>query len=323
MTEGAAGSAAVDPAAFGQRVSEHLVALAAELGPLEAVSRGLIDRPGKRMRSLLVAHCASLGIPDAEHVVRAAAVVELLQIASLLHDDVVDQAPTRRFAPAAHVAHGTERALLAGVACFGLAGLEAAELGPTSNVLASHAVAELSRGEMLDVERAFDVELSIDDYLALVTGKTAALFRLSCELGAEQGRCDPPTRRAVAAFGTELGIGFQVLDDCLDLEGAGSGKPIGRDLALGIYGAPLLCALGAAADDDDRELVGLLRTPAFDDNELDRVRELVHRFDGIATARRMAKERVARALAAVAAVAAGPGRDGLEALAGPLMEDGG
>lgn len=321
MTDGrAAGPVAIDPAAFAARLSGPLLTLTAGLGPLEPVARGLIDRPGKRLRAQLVALCASLGRPDPERVARAAAVVELLQVASLLHDDVVDQAPTRRFAPAAHVTHGAELALLAGVACFGLAGAEAAELGTTSNALASRTVAELARGEMLDVERAFDVELGIDDYLALVTGKTATLFRLSCELGAEQGRCDPPTRRAVATFGSELGIGFQFLDDCLDLEGAGSGKPVGRDLALGIYGAPLLCAL-AAAGDDDRELVGLLRSPSFGDDDLDRVRELVERYDGIVTAKRMAKDRVVQAIEALDAIPDGPGREGLEALARPLMED--
>ncbi|WP_320672816.1 polyprenyl synthetase family protein [Patulibacter defluvii] len=323
MTEdpSATGSAAVDPVAFGERISAQLRALAASLGPLEPVARGLIDRPGKRMRSLMLAHCASLGRPRTDDVVRAAAVVELLQIASLLHDDVVDQSPTRRFAPAAHVAHGSELALLGGVACFGLAGTEAAELGPTSNVLTSRAVAELARGEMLDVERAFDVALDVDDYVALVAAKTAALFRLSCELGAEQGRCDAATRQALATFGSELGIGFQILDDCLDLEGAGSGKPVGRDLALGLYGAPLLCALAAAGDDDDRELAGVLRSPSFGDDDLPRVHALVLRHDGIAAARRMAAERIARALAALDEIAPGPGRDGLETIARPLTED--
>jgi geranylgeranyl pyrophosphate synthase len=316
----AAGSATVDPAAFGARISDQLRALTAGLGPLEPAASGLIDRPGKRMRSLLLAHCAALGTPDADRVVRAAAVVELLQIASLLHDDVVDQSPTRRFAPAAHVAHGAELALLAGVACFGLAGSEAAELGPTSNLLTSRAVAELARGEMLDVERAFDVTLDVDDYVALVAAKTAALFRLSCELGAEQGRCGSATSEAVATFGHELGIGFQILDDCLDLEGAGSGKPVGRDLALGLYGAPVLCAL-AAAGEDDRELAGVLRSPTFGDDDLPRVHALVLRHDGIAAARRMAAERVDRALAALDGIPPGPGRRGLETMIRPLTED--
>ncbi len=315
VTAEEAGSVALDPAAFATQVGERIRALTRTLGPeLEPVVAGLVERPGKQLRSRLVAHCASLGErPDAEGAVRAGALVELLQVASLLHDDIVDQAETRRFAPAAHVTHGVEATVLGGVACFALAGVEAAELGAVSNRVTSRAVADLARGELLDVERAFDVELSAADYLAVVEGKTASLFRLSCELGAVQGGCDRRARDAVAAFGADLGVAFQVLDDCLDIEDAGTGKPGGRDLALGLFGAPVLCALQAAGD--DRELAGLLLSPDFGGDDLRRVGELVVRHGGIAAARALADERLARALADLEPVPAGPGRDGLEALA--------
>ena len=313
-----AGSAAFDSAAFADRVSERIRSLTRSLGPeLEPVVAGLVERPGKRLRSQLVAHCAAIGEVHPEKVVRAGAVVELLQVASLLHDDVVDQAETRRHAPSAHVSHGVESALLGGVACFALAGLEAAELSGPANQVTSRAVADLSRGEMLDVERAFDVELSAADYLAVVEGKTAPLFRVSCELGAVVGYLPTEAGRAVAAFGGDLGVAFQVLDDCLDIEAAGTGKPAGRDMALGLFGAPVLCALQAAGD--DRELAGLLLDPDFDGGDMSRVCELVERHDGIATARALAAERIERALGALEAVPAGPGRERLEALAQQLV----
>lgn len=310
------GSPEVDLVSFADQVSGRIRSLTASLGPeLEAVVAGLVARPGKRLRSQLVATCASLGDPaDAEGVVRAGALVELLQVASLLHDDVVDQADTRRFAPAAHVSHGVEAALLGGVACFALAGIEAAELGGTVNALTARSVADLSRGEMLDVERAFDVKLNEADYLAVVEGKTAPLFRLSCQLGAAQGGCEEEVADAVAAFGTDLGVAFQLLDDCLDIEDAGTGKPGGRDLALGLFGAPILCALQAAAA-DDRELAALLLAPDFDGSDMREVCELVQRYDGVATARALAAERIDRALTALDAVPAGPGRDRLQGLA--------
>jgi heptaprenyl diphosphate synthase len=313
------GSIEFDPVAFAEHVTARIRAVTATLGPeLELVVSGLVDRPGKQLRSRLVATCASLGDPrDAQGVVRAGAVVELLQVASLLHDDVVDQADTRRFAPAAHVSHGVEAALLGGVACFALAGVEAAELGGTINGLTARAVSDLSRGEMLDVERAFDVKLSEADYLAVVEGKTAPLFRLSCQLGAAQGRCGAEVSRAVAAFGADLGVAFQLLDDCLDIEDAGTGKPGGRDLALGLFGAPILCALQAAAD-DDRELAGLLLAPDFDGSDMRQVCELVERLGGVATARALAAERVDQALGALESVPPGPGRDRLEGLATQL-----
>jgi heptaprenyl diphosphate synthase len=303
------GSLTFDPVSFAERVSERIRSLTRSLGPeLEPVVAGLVERPGKRLRSQLVAYCASLGDPSPQKVVRAGAVVELLQVASLLHDDVVDQAQTRRHAPSAHVSHGVESALLGGVACFALAGLEAAELGEVVNRVSSRAVADLSRGEMLDVERAFDVELSAEDYLAVVEGKTAPLFRLSCELGS----CEVEVRRAVAAFGADLGVAFQVLDDCLDIEAAGTGKPAGRDMALGLFGAPVLCALQAA---DDRELASLLLAPDFDGSDMRQVGELVVRHGGIAAARALAAERIDRALGALESVPDGPARDQLEGLA--------
>lgn len=309
-----AGSLTFDPVSFAEQVSEQIRASTRTLGPeLEPVVAGLVERPGKRLRSQLVAHCASLGGPRPQIAVRAGAVVELLQVASLLHDDVVDQAQTRRHAPSAHVSHGVESALLGGVACFALAGMEAAELGAVANRVTSRAVADLARGEMLDVERAFDVELSAEDYLAVVEGKTAPLFRCSCELGAVLGDCEPEIRHAVAAFGAELGVAFQVLDDCLDIEAAGTGKPAGRDMALGLFGAPVLCALQAAGA--DRELAGLLLSPDFDDGDMRRVGELVARHDGLAAARALAGERIDRALGALGPLPPGPARDRLEALA--------
>ncbi len=307
------GSLAFDPVSFAEHVSERIRSLTRTLGPeLETVVAGLVERPGKRLRSQLVAHCASLGDADPHEVVRAGAVVELLQVASLLHDDVVDQARTRRFAPAAHVSHGVEAALLGGVACFALAGQEAAELGAAANAVTSRAVADLSRGEMLDVERAFDVELSAEDYLAVVEGKTAPLFRCSCQLGAVLGGCEADVRRAVAAFGADLGVAFQLLDDCLDIEAAGTGKPAGRDMVLGLFGAPILCALQAAGD---RELAVLLLSSDFDGDDMRRVGELVERHGGIAAARAVAGERLDRALGALEAVPPGPGRARLEAVA--------
>ncbi|HST41790.1 MAG TPA: polyprenyl synthetase family protein [Conexibacter sp.] len=317
-TAPAAGSLQFDPAALAEQVSARIRALTATLGPeLESVVSVLVDRPGKRLRSQLVATCAALGDPrDGEGVVRAGAVVELLQVASLLHDDVVDQADTRRFAPAAHVSHGVEAALLGGVACFALAGIEAAELGETVNALTARAVSDLARGEMLDVERAFDVKLNEADYLAVVEGKTAPLFRLSCQLGAAQGRCDQEISRAVAEFGGDLGVAFQLLDDCLDIEDAGSGKPGGRDLALGLFGAPILCALQAAAE--ERELAAILLAPDFDGSDMREVCALVERHGGVTTARALAAARIDQALAALEPVPAGPARERLAQIAEQL-----
>src|SRR5262249_13334414 len=172
---------------FAEQVAGRLHALGDGLPePLRSPVTELARRPAKRLRSTLLGACARLGTPDPERVVRLGALVELLHLASLLHDDVIDRAATRRGGPAAHTVVGPERAVLAGLACFALAGMEAASIGEGLDQLVSGTVAGLAYGEMLDVERAFDTALSLPDYLELTERKTGDLFRLSCLLGAAE-----------------------------------------------------------------------------------------------------------------------------------------
>lgn len=317
LRDAAGRSASVDPAAFNVLVTDRMQELARGLGPeLRPVVEGLIARPGKRVRSLLVAHSATLGTPNAHRTARVAAIVEYLQVASLLHDDVVDRADTRRSAPAAHVTHGVELALLGGMACFALAGTEAAELGPSAAVLTSRVASELARGQMLDVERCFDTELAFDDYVTLVAGKTSPLFRLACQLGASTSCCPRPIVDALGRFATELGIAFQIADDCLDLRRTGTGKPFAQDLALGLFGAPVLCALSSA---NDRELAELLVSPDLSDAQLDRVLELVQHLEGVEQARALAQEHRTAMEEALAELPDIPARAALHAIADEVL----
>jgi heptaprenyl diphosphate synthase len=234
--------------AFQQQVSQRLRQL---VGDVPAQLRGpitmLVDAPGKRLRSGLVHACARFGHEAEARVVRTGCVVELLHIASLLHDDVVDGAATRRGAPAVHLLIGAESALLGGLACFALVGVEAAALGEATSRAVSVTTAELAYGQMLDLERAFDTTLAMSDYLELVARKTADLFRLCCMLGAAESGADAGEVASLGRFGVELGIAFQILDDCLEIEATDSGKPMGTDHLRGLFGAPTLLALHADA----------------------------------------------------------------------------
>ena len=282
---------------FADRVTSRLRRLAGGLpDQLRPAVEGLVERPGKRLRCSLVEACARYGTADPTRLERAGAIVELLHVASLLHDDVVDGSAVRRGAPAAHTVVGIEAALLAGLACFALAGTEAADLGAGASILVGRAVAGLSYGQLLDVERAFDTTLAVEDYLELVARKTADLFALCCELGAGEARVRAPVRAGLATFGTEIGVAFQVLDDCLDLEATGTDKPAGTDHLRGLFGAPTLYALrqpGAAA------LSELLLSSALDPTDLPRIRTEVDRLGGLVMARQLARARYDRALAAL------------------------
>lgn len=277
------------------QVDDRLHALTAAFPePLAGTVRTLVNRPGKRLRSAFVAACGVHGTADPDRLARLGAVVELLHVASLLHDDVVDRAEVRRGAPAAHVVVGREAAMLAGVACFSLAGTEAADLGPGVSRAVGTAAATLAYGELLDVERAFDTGTSIEDYLELVRTKTGALFRLACALGAAEARTPPETARALARFGLEFGVAFQVLDDCLDLTEGATGKPAGTDHVLGLFGAPTLFALRR---DHGGGLARLLLSPSFSPSDLPTVREHVVRTGGLAAATQLARQRFDDAIA--------------------------
>lgn len=264
----------------------------------------LSNRPGKGLRCRLLAGCAAFGSPpDGDRLVRLGALVELVHLASLLHDDVVDRAPTRRGAPAAHTVVGREHALLAGLGCLALVGSEAAEMGGGLDVLVSRTVAGLASGQIRDLERAFDTTLDIFAYLELVKRKTGALFSLSCLLGAAEAGVSSATGRALGLFGVEFGIAYQILDDCLDLRTSEIGKPTGIDHMLGLFGAPTLYALRR---DTSGELARLVLSPEFGWRDLARVREMVADLDGIATATDLAREHYGAAVQAVDGLPSGP-----------------
>ncbi|MCA2226570.1 polyprenyl synthetase family protein [Nonomuraea aurantiaca] len=311
--------------AYSAQVQDRLRGLVAGLPrPARDLVTGFVDRPGKRLRSTLLGAAARCGPHDRERVVRLGAVVELLHLASLVHDDVIDRAPTRRGAPAAHLVAGPELAVLAGLSCLALAGTEAADLGTGPNRLISAAVAHLAQGELLDVERAFDTTYTLADYDELVERKTGALFRLCCVLGAAEARLGPPRAEALAAFGRQLGVAFQILDDCLDLAGPAtdSGKPAGTDHLLGLFGAPTLCAL---RDAPSGELAALLLDPALTAADLPRVRTLVIAYGGMSAAHDLARAAYDESLAALAPLGGlgdgGAGRQALLSVATSLWRE--
>lgn len=265
-------------------------------GSLRPPVADMADRPGKCLRAMFVYACSRFGVAEPTGLVRLGTLVELLHLASLLHDDVVDRADTRRGRPAAHVIAGEERAVLAGLACFAVAGMEAAAIGGGVEQIIGQAVARLAYGELLDVERAFDTSLALADYLELAERKTGELFRLSCVLGAAAAGANDAVVRTLGQFGLDFGVAFQMLDDCIDFSAEQDGKPAGRDHIMGLFGAPTLCALAA---DRSGELSALLLSAEFSHVDLPAVRAHLTRNGGLATATAMARARYDRAREAV------------------------
>lgn len=175
-----------------------------------------------------------------------AAAAELIHVASLLHDDVIDEAPLRRGAASVNAEWGNHTAVLAGDYLFATAFrlLDAVRQGGVVTLM-TRAIAAMCEGEMLQKEQAYDPSVTEADYFRRIEGKTAALLAACCEAGARLAGADDRTAAALEAYGRKLGLAYQIADDVLDLEGSQEdlGKPDGSDLKRGILTLPVILLL--------------------------------------------------------------------------------
>ena len=224
------------------RVEERLAEVAGSHGTVLAGHAGsTIAAGGKRLRPLLVVLCAGEAA-DEEALVRAAASVELVHAATLVHDDVLDAADLRRGRPTVVAVAGRTMATATGDLLFSRAFAELVRNGSADQVRAlSRASSSLARGELLQREDAWDTGISEERYLERCELKTARLFTAACELGALLAGEDPAT---LGAFGRRIGLAFQLLDDVLDVSGPAerTGKHRGTDLLDGTITLPFILA---------------------------------------------------------------------------------
>lgn len=218
------------------------------------LSRGLRDlatRDAKLLRpafTILAARIQSGGAPVPDRVIRIAAAIELLHVASLIHDDIVDEAPSRRGGVSLHVEYGSRAAVLMGdylfSRCFSLV---ADHAKPENAALLSAAVGHIISSEIAESNDGDDTEFSVRRYLHRIVGKTAVLFSLSFHFGASEATDDGGDTHIVEILrrvGYNVGVGFQIIDDLLDLFGSTrrTGKEVGTDLRQGILTLPIILA---------------------------------------------------------------------------------
>lgn len=218
--------------------------------------RHALGGAGKRLRpSLALLSGGALGEIRREHVILGV-IVELIHVATLVHDDVLDQAELRRGLATCNTRWGNEISVLVGDCLFAHA-LRLAATYETNAVCRkiSEATRRVCTGEILQTQRRFDLDLSVDDYLRIIGLKTGALFAVSCELGALLNGATPGAVKALDEYGQNLGIAYQIYDDCVDILGQErqTGKSLGTDMKTGKLTLPLLLALRHAAPADRRE----------------------------------------------------------------------
>lgn len=227
------------------RVEERLAAVAAGHGPPLDIHAGeTIAAGGKRLRPLLVLLAAGPQPVDEARLVCAAVAVELVHSATLVHDDVLDEAPLRRGRPTVVATAGPDMATATGDLLFSRAFAELAAPGGLAEGVSalSTASSALARGELLQREDAWAAKVTVDRYLERCELKTACLFKAACELGALEAGAGHGD--ALGAFGRRVGLAFQILDDVLDVAGPAlrTGKHRGTDLLDGTVTLPLILA---------------------------------------------------------------------------------
>lgn len=214
----------------------------------EAVKR-MLAAGGKRLRPRITLLAAQTHDPGADRHLQLAAYMELIHVATLIHDDVVDNAQTRRGVNATAIDYGNRISVLAGDYLFAWIFKNVTEFyrRPIPNIL-SATLAEICDGEVLQLRSLADLDLSLEAYVEIVSRKTASLFAASAECGALAGGAPPQAVKALRRYGRAYGIAFQMRDDLLDVtaQAASLGKPVGNDLAERKMTIPLILALQAS-----------------------------------------------------------------------------
>ena len=292
----------------------------------DAVARYLFSAGGKRVRPLLTLLTSQWGEGINERVIRAAQVIELTHLATLYHDDVMDEAAQRRGVDATQTVWGNSVAILAGDLLFARAGSLVASQGQQAITLQAATFERLCLGQMRETVGPKEGQDPIEHYLSVLSDKTGSLIALSAEMGIRMSGGSQDLVPALRRFGEKVGIAFQLVDDVIDLSdrGAGTGKPPGTDVRRGVTTLPMLyLEQRASSDADAAELLGRLHLVT----QGEATEEQFHQAIGdlrehdvtaatMATARDMADD----AIAELSTLPAGIVRDALTRFAHQIVE---
>jgi octaprenyl-diphosphate synthase len=289
---------------------------------IEHIGSYLLGSGGKRIRPLVLLLSARafgpLGGAGRDRAVLLASVVEFIHTATLLHDDVVDNAELRRGSASANAVWGNEASVLVGDFIFSKSFRLMVDDGDIRILkVLSDATTHMAEGEVAQLIHTADVDLTEEQYISVVIGKTAILLAAACQAGAILVGAPGPAERAVAQFGLKVGIAFQLMDDYLDYVAseADLGKQVGKDLHEGMITLPLLHALRRCAAAEREWIAAILEADEVSDGDVREVIDLVVRHGGPAYTRQRAEGIVAEAKGLLEELPASPARDALRAVA--------
>jgi heptaprenyl diphosphate synthase len=287
-------------------------AVADDDGLLDRTARHLLAAGGKRFRPLMVLLAAHLGDPDAPGIVPAALVVELTHLATLYHDDVMDEAGVRRGVTSANAEWGNTVAILTGDFLFARASEIVADLGPEAVRLQSRTFARLVRGQLRETVGPRPDEDPVQHYLDVLADKTGSLIATSARFGAWLSGAPAAQVEVVTRCGEAIGVAFQLADDVIDIasDSTESGKTPGTDLREGVPTLPSLYARRSLLPQDQR-LVRLLSGPVLDE-DLDEALSLLRAHPALEESRREVRRWADAARSELVGLPDGPARRALE-----------
>jgi len=264
----------------------------ASVDAVTTISRYLHDGGGKRLRPILVLLASRLAGNITDGSIRMAAVVEMIHAATLVHDDVIDSAQTRRGRPSSNAIWGNHTCVLAGdwlyMQAFQIA-LRERNFHVLDLLIALTQM--MVEGELLQLERIGKIDISEADYMQLVDRKTASLFSACARLGAMMGGADEATEARLGEFAWNLGIAFQLVDDVLDFTSHEDvlGKPVGSDLREGKVTLPLIYALEEASAEERQSVDRVLKDGNYNQVPFSKILGLIERHGGFDRVRERAQ----------------------------------
>ncbi|CAG9465599.1 unnamed protein product [Pedinophyceae sp. YPF-701] len=300
------------------RVNEEIRTVVGKRHPmLLAAADQIFGAGGKKIRpilALLTAQATQAAVGNSEitdRQRRLAMVIEMIHVASLVHDDVLDECDIRRGAATVNTMFGSKVAVLVGDFLFAQSSWYLANLDNLEVIkLISQVIADFADGEISQAASLYNMDMTLDKYIDKSFYKTASLIAASCRSAAALTGTDDAMKADMYAYGKHLGLAFQVVDDILDITQSAEqlGKPQGQDLASGNITAPIIYALQAPGGDELRELI----EGRFDEpGSLERGIELVQDLGGIDAARALAREEGRKAVAALAGLPMTPAKESL------------
>lgn len=332
-------SIAAEDRSTGSPMPDYLAPIADELRQVEAtltaelesgvemvsaVTSHVLEAGGKRLRpSLVLLGARSIsGSGDDGCLIRTAAVAELIHMATLMHDDVVDGAASRRGRVTANHHWGNQVAVLTGDYMVARAFSTLSRDGDVRVMRAlSQATVAMSEGEIRQIELRGDIRGLTREYYSIIGGKTAAFMSACCRVGAICADALPQDEEALADYGMNLGLAFQMTDDLLDLIGDPdiTGKPVGGDIREGKVTLPVILAMQKAAPDDCTLIEGILSSAGTTPADVDLVRSLVEETGAVEATREAAANYIRRALESTRTLDRSAYRESLELLAEGIL----